>query len=283
MRTERPIRSVRGSNQQARRSGNWLLIALLGCLIGSLAIRAQPAPTPDEQDRILESMHRYSAQYISSLPNFLCIQVTRQFEAGVKSERWHEGDTLTSKLSFNLGLEQRSLYLVNGKPVERDRRHISPLTTEGEFGILLSRVLGPDSEASFTWSDWETVHGKRLAVFDFAVDQRHSTLSLTLSDLARAIVPYEGSVYGDPSTGVIWRISDKATKIPGQLRTREIATTIDYDEIAIGEKKYLLPTAATVFLLLETKKVRNEMEFRDYRKFEADSSITFGEEAPVVK
>jgi hypothetical protein len=246
----------------------------------SAAMASQAPPDPAEQDNLLRSMHGYAAQYISNLPNFLCVQVTRQLEAGRKSNRWHKGDTLISTLTFNQGRERRSLNSVNGKPVEPGRkRWNTPLVTEGEFGILLSRVLGPNSEAFFTWSGWETLRGKRLAVFDYSVDKQHSTLTLSLSDLAKAVVPYRGSVYADPATGAVWRITDTASDIPLALMTREISTTVDYGEIQIGEKKYLLPLEAVVALLLDNKKVRNELEFQGYRKFEADSVITFGSDA----
>ena len=76
----------------------------------------------------------------------------------------------------------------------------------------------------------------------------------------------------------MWRITDTASDIPPALLTRAISTAIDYGEVLIGEKKYLLPIEATAALLLETKKVRNEMEFQSYRKFEADTVITFGPE-----
>jgi hypothetical protein len=260
------------------------------CSLAPALARAQEAgtsdapPDPAAQDQILESMHRYAAQYVSNLPNFLCVQVTRQLDAAKKSNRWHKGDTLIAKLSFNQGREERTLDSVNGKPLEKATyRKRPPLSTEGEFGILLSRVLGPQSEAWFTWSRWETLRGKRLAVFDFTVDKLHSTLSLTLSDLARAIVPYRGSIYADPMTGAVWRISDSASEIPPQLLTRAISTTIDYDEIPIGDRKYLLPVQATVSLLLAEKKIRNEIEFQEYRKFEADSAVTFGPEAAPAK
>jgi len=246
------------------------------------------APEHAEQERILGLMRAFAEGYVSNLPNFLCDQETRQYEAGKKSKKWHEGDTLTSKLSFHNGEEQRTLQMVNGKPVEPGtKRWRTPLVTEGEFGILLSRVLGPESRASFTWSHWETVREKRLAVFDYNVTKEDSTLTLRLSDLAKAVVPYYGSVYGDPATGAVWRITDAASEIPLALQTREISTTIDYSEISIGEKTYLLPLQATVSLLLEDKKVRNEMDFRAYRKFEAESVIKFGEpgggEAPKPK
>jgi hypothetical protein len=258
-----------------------VLTQRLGILLfaASFAVSAngQPAPTSSEQDQLLESMHRYAEQYVANLPNFLCVQVTRQLEAGLKSEHWHKGDTLVYKLSFNRGSERRSLDLVNGKPADPTKRHWrTPLVTEGEFGLLLSRVLGPGGEAWFTWRGWETLRGKRVAVFDYSVDKQHSTLSLSLSDLAKAIVPYRGSVFADPATGAVWRITDDASEIPLALMTREISTTIDYDEMPIGDKTYLLPVEALVSLLLQRTKVRNEIEFHDYRKFEADSSITFG-------
>ena len=257
-----------------------LLLAVFPAPCAQLSAPSDAPPDPAVQDQILDAMHRYAAQYVSNLPNFLCVQVTRQLDAGRKSNRWHKGDTLISKLSFNQGREERTLDSVNGKPVDPAKtRRRSPLSTEGEFGILLSRVLGPDSEAWFTWSRWENLRGKRLAVFDFTVDKQHSTLSLSLSDLAKAIVPYRGSIYADPATGAVGRISDIAFDIPPQLLTREIATTIEYGEISIGDRKYLLPVEATVSVLLETRRIRNEMEFQNYRKFEADSAVTFGPEA----
>ncbi len=258
---------------------------LLGALLVPLMLGAQTPdsapPESDRQDRILASMHRYADRYITGLPNFLCMQTVRQWESNIKGKRWHEGDMLVSRLSFHDGEERRALELVNGKPVEAaHKRWRMPLTTEGEFGILLSQILGQHSEASFQWNRWEILAGKRMAVFDFSVDREHSTLRLRLSDLAHAVVPYSGSVYADPETGAVWRISDKASDIPAALQTREIGTTVDYAEVKIGESVYLMPSQATVTLLLSSSRIRNEIEFTDYRKFAANSVIQFDREVP---
>jgi hypothetical protein len=74
----------------------------------------------------------------------------------------------------------------------------------------------------------------------------------------------------------VLRITDTATDIPKSLRTEQISTEIDYDEVTIGGATYLLPTEAVVSVLLPRSKVRNELSFRDYRKFEAQSDIKFG-------
>jgi hypothetical protein len=251
----------------------WLTIPLL---LQASVTQETPTPAAAEQDRILELMHRYADEYVANLPNFLCVQTTRQLDAGLKAKRWHNGDTLVSRLSFNHGEERRALELVNGKPVAAVKKAWrAPLRSEGEFGILLSQVLGKDSEANYSWSRWDVLNGKRVAVFDFDVDKDHSTLRLTLSDLAKAVVPYHGSIYANPQTGAVWRIADDATEIPPALLTREIGTTVDYSEVAIAGRTYLLPMKAAVSVLLDSQRIRNEIEFTEYRKFEADSTITF--------
>ena len=252
----------------------WLVLVPL--LLQTQAAPVETTPAAAEQDRILAAMHDYADQYVANLPNFLCAQTTRQLESDLKGKRWHSGDTLVSTLSFHDGEERRALELVNGKPVEAARkRWRMPLTSEGEFGTLLSRVLGKESAAYFSWNRWDVLSGKRVAVFDYSVDKEHSTLSLRLSDLAHAVVPYRGSVYADPATGAVWRIDDVAPEIPAALQTRAIATTVDYAEVNIGNRSYLLPSQATVSVLTWDRKIRNEISFAQYRKFTADSSITF--------
>jgi len=263
----------------------------LSLFAAALAAAQSPAPGPpaspdapngDQQDRILEAVESYGAHYISGLPDFLCDQVTRHFRADLNSDRWHKGDVITEKLGFHDGQEKRSVDLVNGKRADslKNRWH-APLITEGEFGILIDRVLGPQSFATFAWNRWETVRGKRLAVFDYSVDLEHSTLRLGIGDLAEAVLAYGGSVFADPETGAVWRITEAVNKdIPLKLQTREIGTVIDYDETPIGGRQYLLPVTATVSAVTWDGKIRNEMEFRNYRKFDADSVIHFDTNPP---
>jgi len=239
------------------------------------AAQAPATPDPAAQDRLLESMHEYADRYVSNLPNFICDQITRESESS-KPGHWRKGEAVVSKLSFHDGREERTPETVNGKKVKPGTApRPLPLNTEGEFGTLLSKVLGKNSEAYFNWNRWEMVRGKWLAVFDFGVDKERSSMSLQLSERARAIVGYQGSVYADPDTGAVWRVSYAAKDIPPELQTRQISTMVDYGETAIGAKTYLLPLGATVTLVLWVKDIRNELEFRDYRKFEANSSITF--------
>jgi hypothetical protein len=258
----------------------WILIATL---IAGLARsqtqvaapeNARPAPTREEQRRILIAVSNYAEQYVDSLPNFICDQTTQQFEAGRKPKKWHQLDSLTSKLVFNKGREERSLELVNGRPVSAHRRVRTPLTSEGEFGILLREIFDPSTDTGFSWSNWETVDGHPVAVLNFSIDKSHSTLKLT-GEMGSGIAPYRGSVTVDPQTGEIWKVTDAAFDIPPIVQTESIATTIVYGRVTIGEHSFLLPTHATVLLNTGDNNIRNEMSFDDYRKFESDSKITF--------
>jgi hypothetical protein len=200
----------------------------------------------------------------------------------LKSDRWRSNDALVFDLRFHEGEEHRTLRLVNGKPPEQARkRWRTPLQSEGEFGILLAEVVGSGTPAYFQWSRWETVRGRRMAVFTFTVDKEHSTLRLSLSDLAHANVPYSGSIFADPQTGGVRRITNEVSDIPPALRMSALSTIVEYGEVSIGGKTYLLPLKATVSEWDRNGKIRNEIEFGNYRKFEASSSITFGAaEAP---
>lgn len=240
------------------------------------------APPAAEQQKILDSIRAYAADYISNLPNFICQQTTQQLEAGKKPTKWHKGDTIVSKLVFSEGREERSLEFVNDKPAARTSRFVRrPLVTEGEFGVLLANVLTKKTEATFSWSGWQMLRGRRVAVFDFDVAKEHSTLRLSLSDLAHATVPYRGSISADPSTGAVLRITNSAYDIPAAVQTRSIATTIDYDPVSIAGRDYLLPVEASVLLNTGSHHIWNRMEFRGYRKFEAESTVTFGSEPPA--
>jgi hypothetical protein len=237
-------------------------------------------PSVPDQQHMLDLAGEYAERYVSNLPDFLCDQVVHQFESGRK-DTWKERDTLTSRLTFVNGREHRTLQLVNGKGVEPGSTHwrTSPLVTEGEFGLLIASVFSNHSDADFHFNRWETLNGKRLAVFDYSIDRKHTSLSLTLSDLGRAFIPYHGSFFVEAAGGTVWRISSQAEEIPRELRTLQIVTIIDYGQIAVGTRQYILPVQAEVLLTnADRRRVRHLMTFENYRKFEANSTITFGGE-----
>jgi len=64
---------------------------------------------------------------------------------------------------------------VNGVAWKR-KTPLGGLITYGEFGAILAAPFGPGKAR---WSHWETMDGKRMAVFTYSIDRAHSNYSLT--------------------------------------------------------------------------------------------------------
>ncbi len=257
-----------------------VMVALLWMGSAALPQGAPPAsqPQPGPPDQLLEAMRAYVEHYVANLPNFICLQTIEQFESGRKKERWVKRNTTVFRLVFDGEHEKRSVELVNGHPPRPGKQKVArgPLVTEGEFAILLSNVFEPGSNTKFEWKGWTDFGGRRLAAYDYSIDQTHSTLKLSLSDLAQAVLPYHGSVYADPANGAIWHISDEANEIPPEIKTRSIATSVDYRAVTLGDAVHLLPDRASVEVATGAGYIRNDLYFKNYQKFEAQSTITFG-------
>jgi hypothetical protein len=248
--------------------------AFLSGAVMAASLAAADVPSANEQQRMIDSIQQFASRYLDNLPNFVCARVTQQYEAGKTPDHWKQRETLTSKLVFNRGRENQTLELVNGRAIPANRYVAQALETEGEFGILISNVLDSDA-AQISWSRWEDLRGSRLAVFAYEIDRKHSTLSLALGGMTRQILPYRGLIYADPASGEVWRITNSPFDIPDSIATKSITTTIDYGSVDIGNRHYFLPVTATIWLDTGHNNVLNRVSFRDYRKFEAESTITF--------
>jgi hypothetical protein len=256
-----------------------LLKPTLGFLFSAMLVTvtlnaATEAPDSVEQQKILDRVRQSAARYLDSLPNFVCSRVTQQYEAGRKPQHWKQRDTLTERLIFNQGKEDLSLQLVNGKAVPADRFIARPLETSGEFGELLKTILDEKSHADLSWTRWDDLNGRRVAVFEYAIDQEHSRISVSLDNL-EVFVPYRGSLYADPETGDLWRITCTLLDMPATIQTKSAVTTVDYGPVTITEKQFLLPVRATIEMNTGKNNLLNKIVFNQYRRFETDSKITF--------
>ena len=53
-------------------------------------------------------------------------------------------------------------------------------------------------------------------------------------------------------------------------------TTLEYTMADVGGEQYLLPSRSETLVVNRNGNARNVTEFREYRKFGSESSITFG-------
>ena len=93
-------------------------------------------------------------------------------------------------------------------------------------------------------------------------------------------IGYNGKVRIDPSNARVLRIEMAASELPPNLGVVKLETSTEYDYLLLsGNGPYLLPVRATLLTCRKGGIVcnRNAMEFRNYRKFEAESGIKYGD------
>jgi hypothetical protein len=248
-----------------------------------------PAPTSVRQKAILDRMRDYALNYTDGLPNFICVQVTRRYvqpAAGRYGGSEHHLGDILAKVSYNQGQENYKVFSVNGKYSESSSMEKigGGATSTGEFGSMMKQLFAPESEAEFTWNKWVTLRGRIVAVFSYSVDGAHTKYSIDYAadehDDQRIYTAYQGLVYADADTGEIARIRFEAVNIPPTFPVHEATEILDYGMVDISGTHYMCPLLARLYMRTSEDKTHNEIEFRDYRKFGAESSIIYGAIAP---
>jgi hypothetical protein len=58
------------------------------------------------------------------------------------------------------------------------------------------------------------------------------------------------------------------------------STAVDYGFVEVASRQYLMPIRSEIETNTDGIRSRNISEFKDYRKFSTDSTITFGDTVP---
>ena len=118
-------------------------------------------------------------------------------------------------------------------------------------------------------------------VFRFRVPVEHSSARLESyspnGGSNTTVVGQHGYVYVDGDTRNVLRIFAEADSIPRRFPIRSAITLLDYDFATVGDRQFLLPLRAEIRLASSELSTRNEVEFREYRKYAAESRVSYGE------
>lgn len=240
---------------------------------------SRPAPSAAEQKRILDWMREYAANYNKNLPDFICVQVTRRYADPTGLELWQKQDTVTSKLSYFEEKEKYEVILVNNQPVQDKGIHeVGGATSTGEFGAMLREIFSAKTQTQFHWLRYGTLRGRLMHVFSYTVPRETSEWTVKYQDLDPVVAAHEGLIYVDHDTELIMRIAMHTVGIPSSYPLSKAWTTLDYDFTKIGESEFVLPLRAEVRMRAAKLLTKNEVEFRLYRKYGAETTITFDTE-----
>ncbi|MEX2260483.1 MAG: hypothetical protein WD696_00955 [Bryobacteraceae bacterium] len=234
-----------------------------------------PAPSPEEQKRVIEEARQYAIHYSQRLPDFICTQITRRHYDPSGLELWQQHDVITARLSYFDQKEDYKLVLINNRLTQQSYESLGGASSTGEFGSLLRQVFEEKSRTRFEWERWATLRGRRAHVFKYRVAQPNSQWSISYEKRLEIISGYKGLLYVDRDTGFVLRVTLEAEDIPASFPIHEASTVLDYDFTKIGEAEFMLPLRAVIRMRENKFLTRNEVEFRLYRKFSADAVITF--------
>lgn len=237
---------------------------------------AAAAPDAAAQERMLARARTYVVQTLARLPDLMAIQETRHYDDSpyaMRKNEWpmREGLHLVDSSSREISIrDQRESHLPSeDSALWQEQRG---LISGGEFGATLGMILSDTARGKVIWSHWETTGQGVEAVFDYAVPRAASHFAVISAlepqqqwemsaaspggrgvegigtrpgagaekeSLDRSQAPYHGSLWINPATGTILRITIEADLKNAALR--RAAILVQYAPVSIGGSMYICP------------------------------------------
>jgi len=286
---------------------------------------ANPAPEADGQQRLLQLAQKFAMETLPRLPNLLATRTTFSFDDSPQeitkgAYAQHLGMHLIGSVKAEVSVNRERSGQASS--VHGDAVASRGLTTWGEFGSALLIILSDSAQGKTTWSHWEDTPAGMMAVFHYAVPKNasHYEIDTSVEEMqaqegarwagarARDAAPvstsirmirtkpaYQGSLWIDPATGTITRVTLVAD-LEGNPRFERGAILVEYGPVKIADKALVCPLRSlalseapkSVNSLVSNSATEwlNENLFTDYHLFSSSSRILTeeaGVQAPSVE
>lgn len=237
-----------------------------------------PQRAPASGDSFIDQTREAAFSFTETLPNYVVKQYTTRYASRVArggQTSWQMQDNVTADVIEENGTEKYKNILVNGQPPRVDIEKTGSWS-RGEFSSLQVDVLSPATNANFHGKQSTTIVNRAAFVYSFSVAQSNSHWHVEAE--GQSYLPaYSGSIWIDKENYRVLRIELSAKNLPSTFPLDTVESAVDYDYVLIGEGKYLLPVHSEALSCARgtSECSRNVIEFRNYKKFTADSNITF--------
>lgn len=223
---------------------------------------------------LIDRVRLKADEYSRGLPNFVCEQVIRRLEGRKRenNDKWRLEDTITAEVILVDGKEDYRNVRRNRKPVDWDETKKTGMFSAGEYGRIMWSLV---STAEFTPAGRETLGMVDTEVFHYTVAKERSRWRLEYSG-QQTYPRYRGRIWIDPRELMIMRIEMEALSLDRAFPISHAEATLDYGPVNIEDVTYVLPVRAANLACMsgENRCSKNEIEFRKYQKFGAESTIT---------
>lgn len=278
----------------------------------------QPDPDTALQQKMMNAAVNFVAVTLHHLPDFLATRETRSFDNSplvVTHSGWspaasevHLAGSFLQEITYRNGREIAIHSVVNSGADTKHGPSPPGLTSTGEFGPVLATVLRDVSKGTVSWSHWEQMEQGVGAVFNYKVpksashyevsfccvrgsedSENYSGSSDEASNSYRGTPAYHGSLFIDPSTGSILRITvDPELSSDGPIMRSAIS--VSYGPVEIGGNRYVCPVRSIAISDARTRLggdmgertiLRiNEVKFTNYHRFGSTSRIVMTDAEP---
>jgi hypothetical protein len=248
-------------------------------MLGVSAAHAQSPDAPDslEQKQVLADAIEHALNHEEDLPNFICTQTTRRFEDLTGKNGWRPIDIIVERLSYFEHREDYKVIELNGLPASIPHEQLNGASSSGEFGSVMKSIFSPETETEFYWQNRFTLRGRKMHVYSYRVQASKSNYHIKVFTRKLDLVTaYHGLIFVDERKHMVHRITLHPDGIPPSFPIQDVSLALDYEYNRIGDADYLLPLQFELRSREGRLLVKNDVDYDNYRKFTADSSITFG-------
>ncbi len=240
-----------------------------------------PPPSSEEQSAIVDSVRQYALEYTGKLPDFVCWERMTTYAAPPRQDAsWSHVSDIDSKLTYFQQKEKYEPKMKDGKLTSEEYDKLKTSRSVGDFGTMLRGIFDPSSQTHFEWRGWATWDEHPAMTFNYRVAQDRSNYSITVEN-NRSIMPgYSGYFVIDPKTHVIWKLTLVADNLPRDFPVQTAEATLLYHYTDLSGHQFLLPSDYQAIMIGPEGRDKIEKRFITYRKYSADSEISFGDDVP---
>jgi len=229
----------------------------------------------EEQQKLWQEAVAGALSYTARLPNFRCNRETHRLVAPLKSpDAFRQSDEFVEELIYENNRETYRTLEVNGQRSGISREGLKGVSSSGEFGGMLTSTFEPAVGARYKWAGHAMSGGVLCDVFEIEVPQKKSHFGFTLNS-RREVAAVHGRVFVDQESGLVRRITVQGTDLPKDFGLQSPVLSLEYGSVRIGDKDYVLPLRSVLQVREGKQVVRNETQFRDYRRFESSVDIRY--------
>ncbi len=225
-------------------------------------------------DDLIERAREAANSYDEGLPNFICDQLTMRSSSSTRVPNWKMRDRVESELIYVDRREEYRNIRLNGKARKREEVEKAGQWSTGDFGSVLVDVLSPATNAKFTKRGHDVVEAMGAIVYDYTVEKANSHWEVRYGTPIRPA--YKGAIWIDPQSARVLRVEMQARDLQSDYAMDVVEMNTQYGWITIAGKKYLLPTDSENLSCQRGTFdcSRNQLQYRNYRKYGAESSIS---------